>query len=421
MLFLSINGWINDTIVVINFLSIIILFTFGTSFGLWIFIKSRKPKIKLLSIAGLMILCTALQYITPMIDIFTIIITGHNMDNSFGLHGKIFYIWAPIMTVSALYISSELLIPKKKWYLIFPFIFLSIIYIFLLFFDYDNSISVLYPTLGEYLIHSGMNFGSPFSLILAIFIFTVLIFNGLGLLIKYIQTKAEIRKKYLLLSLAFIVYTIDAIIDTTRMIVYELEFILKLFVIVTFLLLYYGLKPAKPSKPKKKIPSEEERKFASYIMGKPKAINYSEEITASDVVLKEKLLLFMSYATKDVDTFKVHDIAKKLTEFPEIENVLYWEEHMEDNIFEYMDENLDKCDAMILFCSENARDSVPVKKEWTAAEPLGKPIIPVFYNPHHIPALLSSRLGVQFDFYDMERNVQDLRNLILKKIGGLTE
>ena len=147
----------------------------------------------------------------------------------------------------------------------------------------------------------------------------------------------------------------------------------------------------------------------------------SEEITASDVALKEKLLVFMSYATKDVDTFKIHDIAKKLTEFPEIDNVLYWEEYMEDNIFEYMDENLDKCDAMILFCSEHARDSVPVKKEWTAAEALGKPIIPVFYNPHHIPALLSSRLGVQFDFYDMERNVQELRNLILKKVGGLTE
>jgi hypothetical protein len=147
----------------------------------------------------------------------------------------------------------------------------------------------------------------------------------------------------------------------------------------------------------------------------------SEEITASDVALKEKLLVFMSYATKDVDTFKIHDIAKKLTEFPEIENVLYWEEYMEDNIFEYMDENLGKCDMMILFCSEKALESVPVKKEWTAAEALGKPIIPVFYNPPHIPALLSSRLGVQFDFYDMERNVQDLRNLILKKIGGLTE
>ena len=48
-------------------------------------------------------------------------------------------------------------------------------------------------------------------------------------------------------------------------------------------------------------------------------------------------------------------------------------------------------------------------------------IIPVFYNPNHIPALLSSRLGVEFDFYDMERNVQELYNLILKKVGGLTE
>ncbi|MFW9822846.1 MAG: hypothetical protein ACFFE4_07925 [Candidatus Thorarchaeota archaeon] len=39
---------------------------------------------------------------------------------------------------------------------------------------------------------------------------------------------------------------------------------------------------------------------------------------------------------------------------------------------------------MILFCSDDALNSEPVEKEWTAAEIMGEPIIPVFYNTKHI-------------------------------------
>ena len=406
---------------VINSITVITVFAFGSGFGLWVVVKSRKSKSRLLSTAGLMIFCTGFLLLTPVIDIFTVFITGHNMDNSLGLHGILIYMWGPVMVTSALYISGELLMPKKKWYLILPFVVLGFIFELILFLDYDNSIFVLYPSPGEHLIHSGFVFGSLLFWIMTILMLSVFIFNGIGLLIKGIQTKAEIRKKFLILSLAFILYLISTAIDSNRIISQELNFIIKISIIISQLLFYFGLKPKKPSKPKRKIPSEEERKFASYILGKTKAIDYGENVDASNLKLEKDLLIFISYATKDVDTFKVHDVAKKLTEFPEIENVLYWEEYMEDNIFEYMDENLSKCDVMILFCSEKALESVPVKKEWTAAEALGKPIIPVFYNPHHIPALLSSRLGIQFDFYDMEQNVRELRSLILKKVGGLTE
>jgi hypothetical protein len=109
--------------------------------------------------------------------------------------------------------------------------------------------------------------------------------------------------------------------------------------------------------------SEEVIKLASYMGGKAIAENIDSNLSVVSENLEKKLLLFVSYATKDVDTFKVHEIASKLIKFPEIENVLYWEEHLEDNIFEYMDENLEKCDAMILFCSEYAKNSAPVKKE----------------------------------------------------------
>ena len=90
---------------------------------------------------------------------------------------------------------------------------------------------------------------------------------------------------------------------------------------------------------------------------------------------------------------------------------------MTDNITLFMSDSCDKCDVMILFCSESARGSDAVDKEWTAADMMGKPIIPVFLNPDHIPPLLKSRLGFEFDLIDFEKNVLHLHTLILKKCG----
>ena len=127
------------------------------------------------------------------------------------------------------------------------------------------------------------------------------------------------------------------------------------------------------------------------------------------------LIVFISYATIDAPMFKIAELATKLESYPEINKVLYWEEHMNDNIIKYMSDNLGKCSVMILFCSENALKSVPVGEEWTAADMIGKPIIPVFLNPDHMPPLLRSRLGLQFDAIDFEKNVVQLHSLILKK------
>ncbi|MFX1589154.1 MAG: toll/interleukin-1 receptor domain-containing protein, partial [Promethearchaeota archaeon] len=129
----------------------------------------------------------------------------------------------------------------------------------------------------------------------------------------------------------------------------------------------------------------------------------------------EDLIIFISYATVDAEVFKVKDLASRLESFKEIKKVLYWQEDMKDNIIKYMSDNLGRCSAMILLCSENALDSTPVDKEWTAADMMGKPIIPVFLNPDHIPPLLKSRLGLEYDLVDFERNVVQLHNLILKK------
>ena len=145
---------------------------------------------------------------------------------------------------------------------------------------------------------------------------------------------------------------------------------------------------------------------------KEKPVPYMEKL----IEKKEQILIFVSYATKDADIFKVKDIAKALTKFKKIVNVLYWQEHMKDNIIKYMNDNLGKCDAMLLFCSPNALRSEPVEKEWTAADMMKKPIIPIFNDPEHIPPLLKTRLGIKFDPFNFKKNVDEIYNLILKKI-----
>jgi hypothetical protein len=145
---------------------------------------------------------------------------------------------------------------------------------------------------------------------------------------------------------------------------------------------------------------------------KEKIVPYMENL----IEKKEKIIIFVSYATKDAEIFKVKDIAKALTKFKKIVNVLYWQEHMKDNIIKYMNDNLGKCDAMLLFCSPNALRSEPVEKEWTAADMMKKPIIPIFNDPEHIPPLLKTRLGIKFDPFDFKKNVDEIYNLLLKKI-----
>jgi len=132
----------------------------------------------------------------------------------------------------------------------------------------------------------------------------------------------------------------------------------------------------------------------------------------------KNVLVFISYATKDAELFKIKEIAKSLKIYEDIEEVLYWQESMKDNIIKYMNDNLGKCHIMLLFCSPNALVSKPVEKEWTAADSMGKPIIPIFLKSEHIPPLLKSRLGLEYDSFDFQKNIHDLHDLILKKCSG---
>jgi len=143
-----------------------------------------------------------------------------------------------------------------------------------------------------------------------------------------------------------------------------------------------------------------------------------EEISPpQDIIILKRI--FLSYSSKDFKRFHIAEVAEKLEEYPQVEKVYYYDKDSGQNIVEYMEETLDKCNVFILFCSKNAKKSHSVKGEWQAAYQLLKKnyleIIPVYEYEEYIPNLLTPFLNVRYDGNNMkefiEKTIRKLREI----------
>ncbi len=125
--------------------------------------------------------------------------------------------------------------------------------------------------------------------------------------------------------------------------------------------------------------------------------------------------VFFSYATVNSKMYRIPELAKRLEIYEDINEVFYWEDKMTDDIFEYMEKYIKDCDVILLFCSQDALASEAVKKEWMSSLKIEKKIIPIFKDPMDIPALLTTKLGVQYDPENFDKFVNDVYELIKKK------
>ena len=134
---------------------------------------------------------------------------------------------------------------------------------------------------------------------------------------------------------------------------------------------------------------------------------------------KEHQKVFLSYSTLNSDYFQISNIAKILTSYPEIEEVLFWEADSGENIVEYMERTLKRCSVFVLFCSKNALNSKAVTDEWQAAFQLRKKgslkIIPVYADESFIPVLLTPLLNVEFSNENFIDFILKLYKEILRK------
>ncbi len=93
--------------------------------------------------------------------------------------------------------------------------------------------------------------------------------------------------------------------------------------------------------------------------------------------------------------FQVEKFATDLQKYPSIDEVLMWEKDSKENIIGYMNENLEKCDVLLLLCTDNSKKSKPVMLEWSAFLAAEKRIIPIFDKAENIPFILKSMLGLE--------------------------
>ncbi len=233
---------------------------FGFFSGIIFIYKSRKTNAKLLFYMGLLLFFISLIYLGVSLDFISILLTGENIDNTHGFQAIITYMWAPPTAILGIYIATELIFPRKKWYFLSTIIVLSIIYEIIIFLDPFSSLVSVPPNIsGEELIHTNVIFGSPLFFIHGFFLLSIIILVNFGTLFKGLMSKGIIRKKFLLLSAGFFVYVLLTIIDAFSNPSIALIFI-RSGVLGSFVLWYFGLKEetikAKKSTPQKEMKVE---------------------------------------------------------------------------------------------------------------------------------------------------------------------
>jgi small GTP-binding protein len=104
--------------------------------------------------------------------------------------------------------------------------------------------------------------------------------------------------------------------------------------------------------------------------------------------------LFMSYAVKDVDRIKLNTIVDHLDEADYVDKVFFWSRDCQGgkNIMSYMIEGIKASDAVLVFDSTDAANSIPLNQEIAIALAFEKKIIPIFTEQvRHVECLKEIR------------------------------
>ncbi|MHA1490596.1 MAG: hypothetical protein ACTSRI_13190 [Promethearchaeota archaeon] len=211
----------------------------GCFFGFLCIYKSKKLNAKLLTYAGLTIFFIGLIYLGPFTDFMSILLTGNNL--TYELYVFLAYMWIGPGMLLAMYVGAELMEIEKTMYIIIIYSILAIIFELFLFLDTMNSFTFALEKPGENLIDASFILGSPMFVLMAVFLVSVFFFNGIGFLYKNIQSTGILRKRFLFLSIGFIVFVIFGTFDSLVAPGITL-FLVRTCIMVSTWLMYIGLK-----------------------------------------------------------------------------------------------------------------------------------------------------------------------------------
>ncbi len=233
---LSSDGWIDG----ITASGVVI---FGIIFGLFFFYVSRKRKAKLLFYLGLVVLLAGLMFLGVFLDFLLVVLTENNIDNSIGLVGILSYIWFAPVVITAMYIGTELMAPKMKWYIISIIAIISILFEIVIFMDpinafYFDETTTIPP---ERLIDYNVNLDTMAGMLVGSLLLSILIFLGIGFLYKAFQSTGEIKRNFYLLSLGSICFCIFGLLEGLTAPGF-MVIIVRIGYLSSFWFMYFGLK-----------------------------------------------------------------------------------------------------------------------------------------------------------------------------------
>ncbi|MFW9771196.1 MAG: hypothetical protein ACFFEO_03385 [Candidatus Thorarchaeota archaeon] len=231
-MFTDIAGWLNG-------ISAFGVLTINIIIGIYGLFKAGKLKAKLLTVTALTIISIGLLWLGPTTDFINILINDTNINQY--IYPLLSYMWAALGITLGMYIGGELLIPKKKWILVGIFIIISIAYEYFLFLSPQQSFNYVIPAPGTDIIDTSSNYGYPTAYFLIVFILSILIFNGIGFLVKAKQATGILRKKFLYLAIGFIVFAIIVAFDSVVPPIIAVS-IVRFGIIICSILLYLGIK-----------------------------------------------------------------------------------------------------------------------------------------------------------------------------------
>ncbi|MFW9781809.1 MAG: hypothetical protein ACFFFB_05940 [Candidatus Heimdallarchaeota archaeon] len=250
---LSYLGWF-------QLISSMFFVSFGSIFGAFLIYGSRKSKAKLLGFMGLSIILIGFTWWGILLDSLTILLTGTHLDNSFGFFGIMTFTWIPPIAVIMIYIGTELLMPKIKWYLTGIYLVLAVIFEIYLFLDPLHTLTYKYPVVeGEHTMYALFIPGTYLSFFSTIF-YTIMLVLGIGFYYKSNRSTGLIKRKFMLLSIAIILFTLASIFTLviTSVIIGLITYV---SFICGFWLFYLGLKEEsekiKKIRPKKEVKVKE--------------------------------------------------------------------------------------------------------------------------------------------------------------------
>jgi hypothetical protein len=182
-------------------------------FGLFSLYKSIKLKAKLLSIAGLVMIFVGFLWLGPTIDFFLKLILNINITPAV-IYVFLSYTWVAPALFFAMYLGSELILPKYKWLLVGIFIVLGGIFEFFLWTQPNESFGFIGVRFTDGIIDADFNRTHPTFIMVAVFLVSALIFLGIGMAVKAKQATGTLRRKFTYLSIGFIIFVLCGALDS---------------------------------------------------------------------------------------------------------------------------------------------------------------------------------------------------------------